>query len=224
VHLVVADWQVLTLADDTASEHSTSSPPRSSPLSSISLGPFLATGVRVAGVAASPDLEPTHRQLSSSRRPKSPAFQIYEEPLQTQLDREAAAPAPIDFPDDDKENSVEAAEYEDEEDFPDNISYHDPSRITEERIGAVDDASTDYVAPSMFDTSSDRMGYVRHTISSQSMTPNGTANDERDSVLGSLSPRPSFDHHPVMGDRSAGGSTGNRATQKTPPGGFTLFR
>lgn len=214
---------MLTLADDTPSGQSTSSPPRSSPLSSIALGPLLATGIRLVGGTASAHPEPAYRH-SSGRLPKSPTIRVYEEPLRVQLEREASAPASIEYPHDDKENPVEDIESEDEADLHDNITVQTALGINEERIGIEVDAAIDYVAPSMFDGSSDRMAYVHHNTSFPPIAQREALSDERDSVLGTLSPRGSFDRNCVSGDCGSDGAVGHGVRQKAPSGGFALLR
>ncbi|KAF2682120.1 hypothetical protein K458DRAFT_391154 [Lentithecium fluviatile CBS 122367] len=194
--------------DDTASEQSSSSPPRSSPLSSITLGPLRATGIRLVPGQVLVDTSRGHRRSPRDRHSNSPGFHIYEDPVDVQLQILASAPAPLNYPHDDKENMVEDMESDDEPVVHDNTTVLPAAELTEEQIGALSDPAMDYVEPSMFDGSSDGMDYVHHTAVTR-------RDDERDSVLGTPSPSRTF-------DRGSDGAI--ERLHKTPPGGFALLR
>jgi hypothetical protein len=177
------------------------------PLSSIALGPFLATGIRLDEDLDSTHPEPTPSLSLGRGRSESPAFRIYEEPLEVQLGKEASTPSPIEYLDDDQENSSRYVEHGDEEGLPIYRS-------------VVTHAATNYVTPSIFDEGSDRFFYTGF----QSPNQPEPLSDGQDSVIGSLSPQPGFSRNSVSSRHGSAGVVRQRTLQKTPPGGFVLYR
>jgi hypothetical protein len=174
---------------NTTSE-SSSSPPRSSPLSSIVLGPLPSTHPRLASGPVQAHPLPIHMSSPLITR-KSPSFRIYEDTIEDELAREASKPVPtVEYPHDNKENPAEDASPEGDANVQEEPTVHVGERFDESRIDAVLEAAVEYLAPSMFDGISDETGYNRHIAPSRPVTRCEASNDERDSVLGTPTPTP----------------------------------
>ncbi|KAJ4351719.1 uncharacterized protein N0V89_007062 [Didymosphaeria variabile] len=117
---------------DDASHWTASSPPRSTPLSTISIDNL----EQPSNPIHTPQIDERERSSLSPRLQQTP-FAIHEEPLQVQLAKEATATVPIDHEHDDKENPVEERDSYMEQD-------------------------DQYLDPSMFDGANDLRGVSSH--------------------------------------------------------------
>lgn len=178
----IKDSDLMQLVEDVGSDHddfqSSNSPPKSS-----------VTPAGVNGHAQSfsahhkeslsivPQRTPgCHSTDDNDSWPTGKPFRIYEEALESQLRMEASAPPPLQYNDDDKENNVEDAALEDEPD-PNARIWVRPAPLSLRNEQAVDLECEDSFHSYPFDND-----FV----------------SEVDSVLGALSPRPSFDGATVL--------------------------
>lgn len=210
------------IVDDTASE-SSSSPPRSSPLSSIALGPLPPTHPRLVGGPVQAHRGAIHVCSPPTRR-KSPAFRIYEDTLEDELAREASNPVPtVEHAHDDKENPAEGTDSEDSEVALEDIMVQTVEEFDEARINAVHDTALDYTELRMFDSSTNEMDYDHHIAPFHAVVQLEASNIEHDSVLGTSSPPRRLDRV-VLGKLGSNSPIGHSIRQNTPEGGWALFR